>query len=230
MAATTRDDVVFTHNDSGDTARFFAVDRHGCTIGRLHRAGGDGDRLGGHRGRSGQLAVAGRHPGDNNAKRDEIAVLRFDEPAVGASSDGSGCPPAAEQAVAAASTACVSRTARTTPRRCSSIRARRRSSSPRRAPPARRAVRGGEPSERGRRQRAAKIADVGTPALRYRRRHLAGRQERRRAQLREIGIRTIPDGNIATALPLARAFSASMHPTAASRARDWVSPGQAANC
>src|SRR4029079_19547388 len=33
VAATARDDVVFTHNDSGDTARFFAVDHHGCTIG-----------------------------------------------------------------------------------------------------------------------------------------------------------------------------------------------------
>jgi hypothetical protein len=41
--------------------------------------------------------------GDNDAKRDEIALHRFDEPVVGASSDGSGCPPAAEQAVAAAS-------------------------------------------------------------------------------------------------------------------------------
>ena len=33
VASATRDDVFFTHNDSGDTARFFAVDRYGCTIG-----------------------------------------------------------------------------------------------------------------------------------------------------------------------------------------------------
>jgi hypothetical protein len=102
VASATRDDVVFTHNDSGDTARFFAVDHYGCTIGVFTAPGveatdwEDMARGPGHSLWLGDI-------GDNDANRDEIAVQRFDEPAVGASTDGSGCPPPAERAVAAAS-------------------------------------------------------------------------------------------------------------------------------
>ena len=39
VATTTRDDVVFTHNDSGDTARFFAVDRYGSRLASSPRRG-----------------------------------------------------------------------------------------------------------------------------------------------------------------------------------------------
>jgi len=102
VASTTRDDVVFTHNDSGDTARFFAVDRYGCTIGVFTAPGveaTDWEDMARGPGRSLWLGDIG----DNNAERDEIAVQRFDEPSVGASTDGSGCPPTAEQAVPAAS-------------------------------------------------------------------------------------------------------------------------------
>ena len=102
VASATRDDVVFTHNDSGDTARFFAVDRYGCTVGVFTAPGvaaTDWEDMARGPGRSLWLGDIG----DNNAERDEIAVQRFDEPAVGASTDGSGCPPAAEQAVTAAS-------------------------------------------------------------------------------------------------------------------------------
>jgi hypothetical protein len=102
VASTARDDVVFTHNDSGDTARFFAVDRYGCTIGVFTAPGvkaTDWEDIA--RGPGSSLWLG--DIGDNNAKRAEIAVHRFDEPAVGASTDGSGCPPAAEHAAAAAS-------------------------------------------------------------------------------------------------------------------------------
>ena len=102
VATTTRDDVVFTHNDSGDTARFFAVDRHGCTIGVFTAPGvkaTDWEDMA--RGPGSSLWLG--DIGDNVAKLAEIAVHRFDEPAVGASTDGSGCPPATEQPVAAAS-------------------------------------------------------------------------------------------------------------------------------
>jgi hypothetical protein len=101
-ATSARDDVVFTHNDSGDTARFFAVDHHGCTIGVFTAPGvtaTDWEDMARGPGRSLWLGDIG----DNNATRDEIAVQRFDEPAVGPSTDGSGCPPAAEHAVAATS-------------------------------------------------------------------------------------------------------------------------------
>jgi hypothetical protein len=102
VASATRDDVFFTHNDSGDTARFFAVDRHGCTLGVFTAPGvtaTDWEDIA--RGPGSSLWLG--DIGDNNAKRDEIAVYRFDEPPVGTSTDGSGCPPAAEQALAATS-------------------------------------------------------------------------------------------------------------------------------
>ncbi|MEA2689862.1 MAG: hypothetical protein QOD51_2469 [Candidatus Eremiobacteraeota bacterium] len=99
VASTRRDDIVFTHNDSGDTARFFAIDRHGCTIGVFTapevRATDWEDMA---RGPGGSLWLG--DIGDNNAERGEIAVHRFAEPPVGASTDGSGCPPAPVQALA----------------------------------------------------------------------------------------------------------------------------------
>ena len=102
VASATRDDVFFTHNDSGDTARFFAVDHYGCTIGVFTAPGvtaTDWEDIA--RGPGNSLWIG--DIGDNNAMRNEIAVHRFDEPAVAASTDGSGCPPAIEQMVAPAS-------------------------------------------------------------------------------------------------------------------------------
>jgi hypothetical protein len=99
VASTRRDDIVFTHNDSGDTARFFAVDRHGCTIGVFTAPevqATDWEDIA--RGPAASLWLA--DIGDNDAKRDEIAVHRFDEPAVGASTGGGGCPAAPQQALA----------------------------------------------------------------------------------------------------------------------------------
>ena len=102
VASATRDDVFFTHNDSGDTARFFAVDRYGCTSGVFTSPGvtaTDWEDIA--RGPGNSLWIG--DIGDNNAVRNEIVVHRFDEPAVGALTDGSGCPPAIEQMVAPAS-------------------------------------------------------------------------------------------------------------------------------
>jgi hypothetical protein len=102
VASATRDDVFFTHNDSGDTARFFAVDRYGCTLGVFSAPGvtaTDWEDIARGPGNSLWLGDIG----DNNANRAEIAVHRFAEPALGASTNGSACPGAAAQTVAAAS-------------------------------------------------------------------------------------------------------------------------------
>ena len=99
VATATRDDVFFTHNDSGDTARFFAVDRYGCTIGVFTAPGvmaTDWEDIARGPGNSLWLGDIG----DNSAMRNEIAVHRFNEPVLGASTNGSGCPPATEQTVA----------------------------------------------------------------------------------------------------------------------------------
>jgi hypothetical protein len=93
VASSRRNDIVFTHNDSGDTARFFAVDTHGCTIGVFTAPevqATDWEDIA--RGPGASLWLGDL--GDNNAERAEIAVHRFDEPTVGASTDGKGCAPA----------------------------------------------------------------------------------------------------------------------------------------
>ena len=132
VASATRDDVFFTHNDSGDTARFFAVDHYGCTIGVFTAPGvmaTDWEDIA--RGPGNSLWIG--DIGDNNAMRNEIAVHRFDEPAVAALPMAADARPQSSRWSHQRRIACVSRTARTTPRRCSSIHARRRSSSSRRA-------------------------------------------------------------------------------------------------
>ena len=98
VASTRRDDIVFTHNDSGDTARFFAIDRHGCTVGVFTAPGvqaTDWEDIARGPGHSLWLGDIG----DNAAERDEIAVHSFDEPVVAPSTHGGGCPPARERAV-----------------------------------------------------------------------------------------------------------------------------------
>jgi hypothetical protein len=99
VASTRRDDIVFTHNDSGDSARFFAIDRRGCTVGVFTAPGvqaTDWEDIARGPGNSLWLGDIG----DNDAKRSEVVVHRFEEPAVGAAGAGGGCPAAPEQAVA----------------------------------------------------------------------------------------------------------------------------------
>lgn len=81
-AASRRDDVTFTHNDSGDTARFFAVDRRGCTLARYVLSGAKAtdweDMARGPRGGRSTLWLG--DIGDNAAARNEIAVYAVTEP------------------------------------------------------------------------------------------------------------------------------------------------------
>ena len=107
VASSKRDGVFFTHNDSGDTARFFAVDDRGCTMGTYDLAGFDGPSFqASHdvediaRG-SGSLWLA--DIGDNSHQRAEIAVYRVDEPNVDSSAHRgtNGCRAPETVAVAA---------------------------------------------------------------------------------------------------------------------------------
>jgi hypothetical protein len=113
VASSKRDDVFFTHNDSGDLARFFAVDDHGCTLARYalgglttpvdeFKASHDVEDIarGPHDGTS-TLWLA--DIGDNLHQRVEIDVYAVPEPNSNASAGRSstGCPTAAEEVVAA---------------------------------------------------------------------------------------------------------------------------------
>ena len=111
IAASARaDDLFFTHNDSGDTARFFAVDDHGCTQAVFDLA----DR--------GTIAIdwedMARGPkidgkptlfladiGDNFAARPNVVVYRVVEPKVkrqpSPADPAAACPPARARTVAA---------------------------------------------------------------------------------------------------------------------------------
>src|SRR5205085_3101689 len=85
-ASARRDDVLFTHNDSGDSARFFAVDRQGCTIGVFTAPGVDAvdwEDMARGPGPDGAPALFLADIGDNGLGRGEIAVHRFLEPEVG---------------------------------------------------------------------------------------------------------------------------------------------------
>lgn len=72
--------VFWTHNDSGDTARLYALDESGDTAGTLTLSGAipvDWEDIA----RDGRTLYVG-DIGDNTRSRDEIAVWRVEEPAV----------------------------------------------------------------------------------------------------------------------------------------------------
>ena len=105
VASDRRDDVFFTHNDSGDSARFFAVDRHGCTLGVVNAAGveaTDWEDVARGPGPDGTPSLFLGDIGDNGKSRPEIVVHRFAEPDVGPAGGGT-CPDAPETAVTPAS-------------------------------------------------------------------------------------------------------------------------------
>ncbi|HEX4905421.1 MAG TPA: hypothetical protein VFU93_08215 [Acidimicrobiales bacterium] len=93
VASSVRDGVYFTHNDSGDAPRFFAVDDRGCTLASYDLAGFDVESFKD----SHDVEDIARGPfagtsslwladiGDNNHRRSDIAVLRVDEPQSNAS-------------------------------------------------------------------------------------------------------------------------------------------------
>jgi len=77
------DDVLFTHNDSGDAPRFFAIDNAGCTLGRYTLTGAEAidweDMAAGpeHKGKP-TLWLA--DVGDNGGVRASISIYRVTEP------------------------------------------------------------------------------------------------------------------------------------------------------
>lgn len=92
------DRIVFTHNDSGDTPRFFAVDDHGCTIARYAVRGAkssDWEDIAHSKDSAGRGVLWLGDIGDNAASRDHLSIYRTPEPrALPGSSDR--CAPAKE--------------------------------------------------------------------------------------------------------------------------------------
>ncbi len=84
--------VLFTHNDSSDEPRFFAVDRQGQTL-RSYRVSGaqarDWEDMASVAGAEGP-ALWFADTGDNRGRRPEVVLYRVAEPAVPASPDGTG--------------------------------------------------------------------------------------------------------------------------------------------
>lgn len=80
-----RGDVVFTHNDSGDAPRYFAVDATGCTVARytLEDAEAiDWEDMSGGPEHKGKPTLWLGDIGDNAAARPNISVYRVTEPKV----------------------------------------------------------------------------------------------------------------------------------------------------
>jgi hypothetical protein len=102
VASSVRDGVFFTHNDSGDLARFFAVDDRGCTLASYEVDGIDDEAFKAThdvediaRGPyDGSSSVWLADIGDNYHQRPQIAVMRIDEPNSNASAvrASDGCP------------------------------------------------------------------------------------------------------------------------------------------
>jgi hypothetical protein len=102
-----RDDVIFTHNDSGDRPRFFAIDGEGCTLARYTLAGAEAidweDMTRGPE-RRGKPTLWFGDIGDNAAARAGIAVYRVAEPEVRSpnrDTAATGCSAPAERDIAA---------------------------------------------------------------------------------------------------------------------------------
>lgn len=104
-ASSKRDGLFFTHNDSGDTARFFAVDDHGCTLAVFDLAdtsvvADDWEDMARGPGAQGKPSLWFADIGDNAVRRPTVHVYRVVEPRVAAGA--SNPDPAAECAPARA--------------------------------------------------------------------------------------------------------------------------------
>lgn len=73
------DDVIWTHNDSGDSPRFFAVDTTGCATLAVHEVTGAGARDWEDMTREGTTLYIG-DIGDNATSRDSVSVYEVPEP------------------------------------------------------------------------------------------------------------------------------------------------------
>lgn len=86
VAASARsDDILFTHNDSGDSARFFAVDRRGATLGVFEVEGAraeDWEDMARGRAEDGGPALFFADIGDNFGRRSSVTVYEVREPVV----------------------------------------------------------------------------------------------------------------------------------------------------
>jgi len=88
--------IIYTHNDSGDTARFFAVDRRTCQTVATYDVMGAGavdwEDMAVSRLPSGRSAVWLADIGDNRDARSEVDLYRVDEPTVVAGEHSVGPP------------------------------------------------------------------------------------------------------------------------------------------
>lgn len=84
-SASWSDDVIWTHNDSGDSPRFFAVDTSTCATVSVHEVTGAGARDWEDMTRAGTTLYIG-DIGDNPRSRDSVAVYEVPEPGPGAPS------------------------------------------------------------------------------------------------------------------------------------------------
>jgi hypothetical protein len=106
-ASSRRDGVIFTHNDSGDRPRFFAIDGEGCTVARYVLDGADAvdwEDMARGPGQRGKPTLWFGDIGDNAAARAGIAVYRVAEPKVGrpnGDTAATGCPVPSESEIAA---------------------------------------------------------------------------------------------------------------------------------
>lgn len=100
-----RDDLVFTHNDSGDSARFFAVDGgSGCTIARFNLTGAtavDWEDMETAPGPHGGRVLWFADVGDNAQRRPSVSLYAVPEPVVEPDAPGGPCPAPAERDVRA---------------------------------------------------------------------------------------------------------------------------------
>ena len=79
------DEVIFTHNDSGDVARFFAIDSTGCTVARYAVTGAeaiDWEDMANGAEHEGKPTLWLADIGDNGSARPSISVYRVTEPKV----------------------------------------------------------------------------------------------------------------------------------------------------
>lgn len=87
-AASTTDEVVFTHNDSGDRARFFAVDTATCATRATYELMGasnlDWEDMAGGLAADGAPVLWLADIGDNRSTRASVVVYEVDEPAAAA--------------------------------------------------------------------------------------------------------------------------------------------------
>lgn len=87
-AASTTEEVVFTHNDSGDRARFFAVDTATCATRATYELTGasnlDWEDMAGGLGADGAPVLWLADIGDNRSRRAAVVVYEVDEPAAAA--------------------------------------------------------------------------------------------------------------------------------------------------